>query len=191
MTICMPLGRGTGGTAYGGFGGHDGMDRLGGDAPGLGIGMSNGGAALGVGRFEFDNASPQYLATSYIYRGDSFYSLPSAGHRNGTNGSGASGGPGGHRTRSAAGASSGVDELLGLFSTFRVGGGASDAPDAPGALRLGSAGVYASRYTIELSLCNNALRKPLLRPPAHIHIRTRVNSNPTPTLYHPHNSGRL
>jgi len=45
----------------------------------------------------------------------------------------------------------GVDELSGLFPSFRVGGGASDASRAPGAASTatatGGAGVYASRYT--------------------------------------------
>jgi len=38
----LPLGRGTSGVVYGGFGGHDGRNRLGGAVRGLGMGMSNG-----------------------------------------------------------------------------------------------------------------------------------------------------
>ena len=57
--------------------------------------------------------------------------------------------PGGHR--SAAGDSFGVDELPGLFPSFRIGAGASDASGAPDAAvtatATGGAGVYASRYT--------------------------------------------
>ena len=57
--------------------------------------------------------------------------------------------PGGHC--SAAGDSLGVDQLPGLFLSFRVGGGASDASRAPGAAvtatATGGTGVYASRYT--------------------------------------------
>jgi len=57
--------------------------------------------------------------------------------------------PGSHR--SAAGDFLGVDELPGLFPSFRIGGGASDASRAPGAAMTatatGGAGVYASRYT--------------------------------------------
>jgi hypothetical protein len=90
------LGRGTGGA--GGFDGCDGMDRFGGAVWGLGMGMSNGGAApggaLGVGGFEFDDVSLQFPAASYILCGDSFYTLRSAGHGNSTIGRGASGGPG-------------------------------------------------------------------------------------------------
>ena len=149
----LPLGRGTSGAVYGGFGGYDGMDRFGGAGRGLGMGMSNGGAApggvLGVGGFEFDDASPQFPAASDILRGDSLYGLPSAGRGNGTIGSGAGGGPGG--PRAAAGDPSGVDELPGLFSSFRVGGGAGDASRAPGAAgtatATGGSGAYASRYT--------------------------------------------
>jgi len=51
------------------------MDRFGGTVKELGMGMSNGGGApggtLGVGRFEFDDASPQFPATSDVPRGDS------------------------------------------------------------------------------------------------------------------------
>jgi hypothetical protein len=147
----LPLGRGAGGAAYGGFGGYDSMDRFGGAGRGLGMGMSNGGAApggaLGVGGFEFDDASPQFPAASDILRGDSLYTLPSAGRGNGTIGSGAAGVPGGPRS---GGDTSGVDELPGLFSSFRVGGGASDAGRVPGATAAtttGGAGAYASRYT--------------------------------------------
>jgi len=148
----LPIGRGAGGAVYGGFGGYDGMDRFGGAGRGLGMGMSNGGAvhggALGVGGFEFDDASPQFPAASDILRGDSLYSLPSAGRGNGTIGSGANGGPGG--PRSATGDPSGVDELPGLFSTFRVGGGAGDASRTAGATAAatttGGAGAYGSRY---------------------------------------------
>jgi hypothetical protein len=132
-----------------------GMDRFGGAVRGLGMGMSNGGGAPGsalcVGGFEFDDASPQFPAASDILRGDFLYGLPSAGRGNGTIGSGAGGGPSG--PRSAAGNSSGVDELPGLFSSFRVGGGAGDASRAPGAAAAaaatatGGAGAYASRYT--------------------------------------------
>lgn len=148
----LPLGRGASGATYGGFGGYDSMDRFSGAGRGLGMGMSNGsaapGGALGVGGFEFDDASPQFPAASDILRGDSLYGLPSAGRGNGTIGSGAGGGPGG--PRSATGDTSGVDELPGLFSSFRVGG-ANDASRAPGAAATataaGSAGAYASRYT--------------------------------------------
>lgn len=148
----LPLSRGASGATYGGFGGYDGMDRFGGAGRGLGMGMSNGsaapGGALGVGGFEFDDASPQFPAASDILRGDSLYGLPSAGRGNGTIGSGAGGGPGG--PRSATGDTSGVDELPGLFSSFRVGG-ANDASRAPGAAATataaGGAGAYASRYT--------------------------------------------
>ena len=62
-------------------------------------------SGYGVGRSEFDDASPQFPAASDILRGDSLY--PS--HGNGTAGSGAGGVPGG--LLSAAEASSGVDEL--------------------------------------------------------------------------------
>ena len=147
----LPLGRGAGGAVYGGFGGYDGTDRLGGAGRALGVGFSNGAIAptvLGVGGFEFDDASPQFPAASDILRGDSLYSLPSAGRGNGTIGSGAGGG---HGPRTTAGDTSGVDELPGLFSSFRVGGGASDANRAPGAATTatatGGAGAYASRYT--------------------------------------------
>lgn len=147
----LPLGRGAGGATYG-FGGYDGMDRFGGAGRGLGMGMSNGGTApggaLGVGGFEFDDASPQFPAASDILRGDSLYGLPGAGRGNGAIGSGATVGPGG--PRSATGDTSGVDELPGLFS-FRVGGGASDSSRAPGAATTatatGGAGAYTSRYT--------------------------------------------
>jgi hypothetical protein len=64
-------------------------------------------------------------------------------------GVGADGGHGG--PRSAAGDPSGVDELSGLFSGFRVGGSAGDASRAPGvaatATATGGAGTYASGYT--------------------------------------------
>jgi len=54
------------------------MNRFSGAVRGLGMGISNGGAAfggtLGVGRFEFDDASPQVPATSDIRRGDSIAS---------------------------------------------------------------------------------------------------------------------
>jgi len=47
---------------------------------GLGTDMSNGGGApggtLGVGRFEFDDASPQFPATSDVLRGDSSIASP-------------------------------------------------------------------------------------------------------------------
>ena len=96
--------------------------------------------------FEFDDASPQFTAASAILRGDSLYSLPSAGRSNGTIGSGGPGGP-----RSAAGDSSGVDELPGLFSSFPVGGGAGDASRAPSGVVIasttGGAGAHASRNT--------------------------------------------
>ena len=145
----LPLGRGAGSAAYGGFGGYDGMDRFGGAGRGLGMGMSNGGTApggtLGVGGFEFDDASPQFPAASDILRGDSLYGLPSAARGNGTIGSGAAAGPGG--PRSVAGDASGVDELPGLFSSFRVGGGASDVSRTPGVTATSGAGPYASRYT--------------------------------------------
>jgi len=76
----LPLGRGTGGAAYGGFGDHNGMDRFGGTVRGLGMGMSNGGGAsggtLGVGRFESDDASPQFPATSDVPCGDSLIASP-------------------------------------------------------------------------------------------------------------------
>jgi len=76
----LPLGRHTGGAAYGGFGGHNDMDRFGDVVWGLGMGMSNGGGApggtLGVGRFEFDDASPQFPATSNLLRGDSSIASP-------------------------------------------------------------------------------------------------------------------
>jgi len=56
---------------------------------------------------------------------------------------------GGHR--SAAGDFLGVDELPGLFPSFRTGGVASDASGAPGvamtATATGGAGMYASGYT--------------------------------------------
>jgi len=67
---------------------------------------------------------------------------PSVGRGNGTIGSGAGGGPRG--LRSAAGDSSGVDGLLGLFA-FRVGGG--DPGATATATATGGAGAYASRYT--------------------------------------------
>jgi len=51
------------------------MNRLGGAVRGFGISMSSGGAApgrtLGVGRFEFDDVSPQFPATSETRHGDS------------------------------------------------------------------------------------------------------------------------
>ena len=66
------------------------MNRCGGAVRGLGIGMSNGGAApggtLGVGRFEFDDVSAQFPATPDPRHGD--YSLPGAGRGNGMIGSG-------------------------------------------------------------------------------------------------------
>jgi hypothetical protein len=78
------------------------MDRFGGAGRGLGIGLSNGGAApgcaLGGGGFEFDDASPQFPAASDILRGDSLYSLPSAGRGKDTIGSGAGGRSGGPRS---------------------------------------------------------------------------------------------
>jgi len=152
MTI-LPLGRGTGVAAYGGFGGHNGMDRFGGTVWGFGTGMSNGGGApggtLGVGGFKFDDASPQFPAMSDIPRGDSAIASPSLAAATGWLEVVRVGGPGGHR--SAAGDFLGVDELPGLFPSFRISGGASDASCAPGAVvtatSTGDAGVYASRYT--------------------------------------------
>jgi len=91
------------------------MDRFGGAVRGLGMGMSNGGAApggvLGVGGFDFNDASPQFPAAPDTLHGDSLYGLPSFGRGNGTIGSGAGGEPGG--PRSAGGDSSGVDGPLG------------------------------------------------------------------------------
>jgi len=59
---------------------YDGMDCLVGTVRGLGMGMSNGGAApgsaLGVGEFDFGDASPQFPAASDTLRGDSLYGLP-------------------------------------------------------------------------------------------------------------------
>jgi len=77
----LPLGRGTGGAAFGGFSGHNDMDRFSGAVRGLGrMGMSNGGGApggtLGIGRFEFDDASPQFPATSDVLHGDSSIASP-------------------------------------------------------------------------------------------------------------------
>jgi hypothetical protein len=73
----------------------DGMDHFDGAVRGLGMRMSNGGAApggaLGVGGFEFDDASPQFPAASDIFRGESLYGLPSAGRGNITIGSGGRG----------------------------------------------------------------------------------------------------
>jgi hypothetical protein len=95
-----------------------------------------------------DSSSTTVPAAFDILCGDSPYSLPSAGCGNGTIGSGG-GGPSG--PRSAAGDSSGVDELPGLFSSFRVGVGAGDASCAPSAAATATstrgAGAYASRYT--------------------------------------------
>jgi len=71
------------------------MDRFSGAVRRLGMGMSNRGGApggtLGVGRFESDDASPQFPATSDVPRGDSLYSLPSPGRGNCMIGSGAGG----------------------------------------------------------------------------------------------------
>jgi len=93
---------------------YEGMDRFGGAVCGLGMGMSNGraapGGALGVGGFDFDDASPQFPpAPPDTLRGASLYGFPSVGRGNGTIGSGGGGGPGG--PRSAAEDSSGVDQL--------------------------------------------------------------------------------
>ena len=72
---------------------YNGMDRFGGAVRGLGMGVSNGGAAsggaLGAGGFDFDDVSPQFPAGSDTLRGDSPYSLPSVGSGNGAIGSGA------------------------------------------------------------------------------------------------------
>jgi len=54
------------------------MNRFGGAVRGFGIGMSSGGAApggtLSVGRFEFDDVSPQFPAMSDTHHGDSIAS---------------------------------------------------------------------------------------------------------------------
>jgi hypothetical protein len=75
------------------------LKRHGGAGRGLGIGLSNGGAApgcaFGVGGFNFDNGSPRFHTEPGILRGDSLYSLPSAGSGGGTIGSGAGGRPDG------------------------------------------------------------------------------------------------
>jgi len=56
------------------------MDRFVGAVRRLGMGMSNGGGApggtLGVGRFDVDDASPQFPATSYVLRGDPSIASP-------------------------------------------------------------------------------------------------------------------
>ena len=130
---------------------YDSMDCFGGAVRGLGMGMSNGcaapGGVLGVGAFNFDNASPQFPAAPDSLRGDSLYGLPSFGRGNGTIGSGPGGEPGG--PRSAAGDSSGVDGPPWWFSSF--GGGVGDASRAPGAAATatvtGGPRAYASRYT--------------------------------------------
>jgi len=84
----LPLDRDPGCAAYGGFGGYGSVDRFGGAVRGLGIGISNGGTSpggvLGVGGFEFDDASPQFPAASDILRGDLPYSLSSASRGNST-----------------------------------------------------------------------------------------------------------
>jgi len=93
----LPLDRDPSCATYGGFGGYDSIDCFGGAVRGLGTGISNGGTppggVLGVGGFEFDDASPQFPAASDILRGDSLYSLPSASRGNGTTRSGAGGEP--------------------------------------------------------------------------------------------------
>jgi len=124
------------------------MDRFGGAVCGLGMGMSNGraapGGALGVGGFDFDDASPHFPVAPDNPRGDSLYGLPSVGRGNGTIGSGGGGGPRG--PRSAAEDSSGVDQLPVLFF-FRVGGGTSDASGAPGVTATATATGCAGAYT--------------------------------------------
>jgi len=76
----FPLGRHPRGASYGGLACYDGMDCLVGTVRGLGIGMNNGGAApgsaLGVGEFDFGDASPQFPAAPDTLRGDSLYGLP-------------------------------------------------------------------------------------------------------------------
>jgi len=104
-----------------------------------------------VGGSEFDDASPvQGSPLRPISFAEPLYILPTAGRGNCMIGSGAGRVPGG--PRSAAEASSGVDELPWLFSSIHVGGGgASDVSRAPGAAATatatGDAGAYASRYT--------------------------------------------
>jgi len=129
---------------------YDSMDCFGGAVRGLGMGMSNGSAApggvLGVGGFDFDDASLQFPAAPDTLRGDSLYGLLSFSRGNGTIGGGAGGEHGG--PHSAAGDSSGVDGPPGSLSSF--GGGVGDASDAPGAAAtptVTGAGAYASRYT--------------------------------------------
>ena len=56
-----------------------------------GYGGAAPGGALGVEGFNFDDESPQFPAASGILRGESPYSVPSAGRGNGTIGSGAVG----------------------------------------------------------------------------------------------------
>jgi hypothetical protein len=126
----------------------DGMDRFGGTVRTPKMDISDGRATAGVG-FKFDDASSRFPAASDILRGDSLYSLRSAGCGNGTIGSGAGrrlGGP-----RSTAGDSSGIDGLPELFSSFCVGGDASDVSRAPGVTATATAthgiGAHAPRYT--------------------------------------------
>jgi len=76
----LPLDRRPGGAAYGGFGTFRQHGPLGGAVCGLVMGMSNGSAApggvLGVGGFDFDDASPQFPAAPDTLRGDSLHGLP-------------------------------------------------------------------------------------------------------------------
>jgi len=106
---------GTLGAAYGGFGGDNGMDHFGGTVWGLGMGMSNGGGTpggmLSVGRFEFDDVSPQFPATSDVPCGDSVIAPPALATATGWLEVVWVGRPGGHRL--AVGDFLGIDELLG------------------------------------------------------------------------------